>query len=578
MRPAAMQLAALAFASILCGAAAVAAEADARPDGSTPLEWAVFKGDVAQAKKLLAAGADVKAMNAYGVNAMQLAADASNTELIRLLLKAGADPNSPNPDGETALHLVARSGNVEAARLLLKAGAQVDPRESFGGQTPLMWAAARRHPEMVDLLAAKGANLNARSAVRDYQRVATAESRAKFLDRGGFTPLLYAARENCGACVEVLLKHKVDVDLPDPSGMSPLTIAMMNSNWDIAKRLIEAGADVNEWDIFGQAPLHVAIGNMRSRGNGDPLDLDHPNKATGREVVQLLVERGANPNQQTYFKPPGRGGFGGGIGFGSATGRGTTPFLVACANGDLEVVKLLLAHGANPRLATADGQGPIILAVGSRSGGTGNPAPVRADVAPEKEPGSGSEIPPAVRGGTRARTGTGTGAASPGGAPAAATSGASAGPAPAAAGAGPADGMVAHLNPTVELIDYLVAHGADINLMSKRHFLQRTRGGSALHYAVRAGNKEVMAALIRLGIDVNLKDEDGLTALDYAMARGYVPFLQMRGRPRNDLAQILRTAGANVELAKTPDWPPQSPPIATVVYDAVIWPVDPVGP
>ncbi len=163
-----MQVVAFAVAGILCGAAAGAADVSDHPDGSTPLEWAVFHGDVAQAKQLLAAGADVKARNAYGVTAMQLAADASNTELIRLLLKAGADPNSPNPEGETALHLVARAGNVEAAKLLLKAGAEVDPRESFGGQTPLMWAAARRHPEMVELLADKGANVNARSAVRDY--------------------------------------------------------------------------------------------------------------------------------------------------------------------------------------------------------------------------------------------------------------------------------------------------------------------------------------------------------------------------------------------------------------------------
>lgn len=579
-------LVALAVAGVLYGAAGLAAPAatDVRPDGSTPLEWAVFKGDVEQAKKLLAAGANVKAMNAYGVSAMQLAADASNTELIRLLLKAGADPNSPNPDGETALHLVARSGNVEAAKLLLGAGAEVDPRESFGGQTPLMWAVARRHPDVVELLASRGANVNARSAIRDYQRVATAESRAKFLDRGGFTPLLYAARENCGACVEVLLKHKVDVDLPDPSGMAPISIAMMNGNWDIAKRLIEVGADVNEWDIYGQSPLHVAIGDMRRSGNGNPLDEDRPNKATGREVVQLLVERGANPNQQTYFKPPAsRGGFGAGVGFGSQTGRGTTPFLMACASGDLDVVKLLLAHGANIKLATADGQGPVILAVGSRSGGTGNPGPQRGDVAPEPAAGAAGEIPPAVRGGSRARPGgaaAGTTASSaPAGAP---PPGLRSGPSdrmgPGLVVAGPHPPAPAHVNPTVELISYLVANGADINLMSKRHFLQRTRGGSALHYAVRSGNKEVMAALIKLGIDVNLKDEDGLTALDYAMARGYVPFLQMRARPRKDLADILRNGGATVELAQTPDWPPQSPPIGTVVYDAVIWPVDPVGP
>jgi ankyrin repeat protein len=414
-----------------------------------------------------------------------------------------------------------------------------------------MWAVARRHPEMVELLASKGANVNARSAIRDYQRVATAESRAKQLDRGGFTPLMYAARENCGACVDVLLKHKVDIDQPDPSGMAPMVIAMLNGNWDIAKQLIQAGADVNEWDIFGQAPLSVAISNMNTRSNGNPLDRDMPNKADGREVVQLLVDRGANPNQQTYYRAAGRG-FGG-------TGRGTTPFLVACASGNIDVVKLLLAHGANPKLATADGQGPIILAVGSRNGGTGNPGPARADIPPAAA-GPGTEIPPAAsRGGGRGRGGAGA-------------------PPPDAAAGGPADKTVPGTNPTVELINLLAASGADVNLMSKRHFLQRTRGGSALHYAVRAGNKDVITALVKLGIDVNAKDEDGLTALDYAMARGYVPFLQMQGRPRRDLADLLRGSGANVELAKTPDWPPQSPPIATVVYDAVIWPVDPVGP
>src|SRR5581483_11108358 len=158
--------------------AAGKADEPRKPDGSTPLMLATFEGDVAQVARLLKEGADVKATNSYGVNAMQLAADTANTELIGLLLKAGADPESPNADGETALHLVARSGNVDAAKLLLKAGAKVDTVEQFGGQTPLMWAAARRHPQMVELLLSKGANVNARGAIRDYKRVATAESRA----------------------------------------------------------------------------------------------------------------------------------------------------------------------------------------------------------------------------------------------------------------------------------------------------------------------------------------------------------------------------------------------------------------
>ena len=70
---------------------------------------------------------------------------------------------------------------------------------------------------------------------------------------------MYAARENCLECVNVLLKHHVDVDLPDPDGVAPVTVAIMNRNWDIARRLIEAGADVNQWDMYGQGPLYAAV-------------------------------------------------------------------------------------------------------------------------------------------------------------------------------------------------------------------------------------------------------------------------------------------------------------------------------
>jgi hypothetical protein len=148
------------------------------------------------------------------------------------------------------------------------------------------------------------------------------------------------------------------------------------------------------------------------------------------------------------------------------------------------------------------------------------------------------------------------------------------GPAPAAGGAG-----ANRPNPQVELLKLLAAEGAVVNLMAQRHFLQRSRGGSALHYVVRGGgNRQVIQALVDLGLDINAKDEDGLTALDYAMARGYVPFLQMPQQPNKALADYLRSLGANVELEKIPDWPPQGPPIATTVYDSVIWPVDPVGP
>ncbi|HWL63719.1 MAG TPA: ankyrin repeat domain-containing protein [Steroidobacteraceae bacterium] len=578
--------AAVAAALLLGSATALADVKDVnarQPDGSTPLQWAAFEGDVAEAKRLIAAGADVNATNNYGINAMLLAADIASTELIQLLLKHGVDPNTSNADGETPLHLVARAGNIEAAQALLKAGAKVDPREKFGDQTPLMWAVVRRHPAMADFLLEQGADVNARSAIRDYQRVATAESRAKSLDRGGFTPLIYAARENCRECIDVLLRHGADVNLPDPTGVVPMVIAMINGNTDIAKRLIEAGADVNQWDIYGQAPLHVAIANMSGGRGGNPLDADQPQQATGAELVQMLIERGANPNQQTYLRPAVRGG----------GGRGTTPFLVAVGTGNLDLVKQLVAKGANVRLSTSEGTGAIHAAVQARSGGGGGGGGFGAGGPP---PGGGG--PPA---GDAPAAGAGDGGAAPGGepgAPAAAPRAAApvagtaslmgaapprggapgAGGAPAARGAGPGTGGP-RPNPQVELVKYLVEQGADLHLVAQRHFLNRSRGGSALHYAVRGGgNRQVIQALVELGLDINVKDEDGLTALDYAMARGYVPFLQMPSQPNKSLADFLRSLGATVELQTIPDWPPQGPPIATAVYDSVIWPVDPVGP
>jgi len=557
-----------------------------QPDGSTPLQWAAFEGNVAEARRLIAAGADVNATNNYGINAMLLAADIASTELIQLLLKHGVDPDTSNTDGETPLHLVARAGNIEAAKALLKAGAKVDPREKFGDQTPLMWAVVRRHPAMAEFLLEQGADVNARSAIREYQRVATAESRAKSLDRGGFTPLLYAARENCRECMDVLLRHGADVNLPDPSGVVPMVIAMINGNTDIAKRLIEAGADVNQWDIYGQAPLHVAIANMSGGRSVNPLDADEPQQATGAELVQMLIERGANPNQQTYFRPAVRGG----------GGRGTTPFLVAVGTGNLDLVKQLVAGGANVKLSTSEGTGAIHAAVQARGGGGGGgggfggggPPPggggPPAGDAPAAGAGDaggagGSEpgAPPAAPRAASQAAGTSTlmGAApARGGAPGAAGPGG----APGGRGAGPGAGGP-RPNPQVELVKYLVEQGADLHLVAQRHFLNRSRGGSALHYAVRGGgNRQVIQTLVELGLDINVKDEDGLTALDYAMARGYVPFLQMPSQPNKALADYLRSLGATVELQTIPDWPPQGPPIATAVYDSVIWPVDPVGP
>jgi len=445
------------------------------PDGSTPLQWAVYEGNVAEVKRLLRAGADVTVANNYGATPMSLAAEVGNADIIAVLLETGANVESPNADGQTALLAVARTGNVKAAQLLLDAGAKVDAREQFGGQTALMWASARRHPDMMRLLIAKGADVNARSAVRDYQRHVTAEGRPKSLDSGGLTPLLYAARENCSMCVDVLLEKGADINLPDPDDVSPLLIAIMNANWDLAQRLIEAGADVNQWDLYGEAPLFTAV-NLRNRIDGGRASIDSTNKANGLSIVKLLLERGANPNMQLSFKPANLTG--------STNTRGSTPLIRAANNADLEVVKLLLEHGADATVYMADRQTPIHAVLSGR--------------APEPQ--------------------------------------------------------------ALELIKILHDAGTDVNEIALINHPEEIRGGTALHYAVRKRQKDVIKLLASYGIDMNAVDQDGLTALDYTQSRGFMPFMALQTPLFKEEAALLRELGATKLLEKSPMWPVLGPP------------------
>jgi ankyrin repeat protein len=454
-------------------------------DGSTPLQWAVYNGDVAEARRLLAAGADVSLANNYGATPMSLAAEVGNTDMLKVLLEVGAHADSPDPDGQTALLAVARTGNAEAARLLLGHGATVDAREKWGGQTALMWASARRHPAMMQLLIARGADVNARSIDRNYQRHVTAEGRPKSLDSGGLTPLLYAARENCMACVDVLLKNGADIDLPDPDGVSPLLVAIMNANWDLARQLILAGADVKQWDIYGETPLFTAV-DLRSRLDGGRASIDPLNKANGLTIVKLLLERGADPNMQLFFKPANVRG--------ATNTRGSTPLVRAANNGDLEVVKLLLEHGADATLYLADRQTPIHAVIAGRS----------------SEPQA------------------------------------------------------------LELIRLLKKAGTDVNVVALVNHGEEVRGGTALHYAVRKRQKEVIKLLASFGIDMNATDQDGLTALDYTQSRGFMPFMALQTPVYNDEAALLRELGATKLRDRSPVWPVLGPPQGVW---ADIWPL-----
>jgi ankyrin repeat protein len=331
-------------------------------DGTTALHWAVYNDDVALVDRLIKAGADVSAVNEYGSTPMQEAAVTADTTVLRALLNAGANVDSPNPEAQTALMVVARSGNVEAAKLLLSHGAQVDAREQWGGQTALMWAAAQRQPQMVKLLIEHHADANAHGAVRDWQRRVTAEGRPKNMNHGGFTPLLYAAREGCIECAKYLLKGGADLNLTDPDQTTPLVLALLNMHFDTASYLISAGADVNKWDFYGQTPLYVAI-DMNTLPVGGRPDLPSEDKLTGLDIAAQLLKAGANVNAQLKLRPQYRNGVfdrGGD----QVLSTGATPLLLACKSGDMPAIKLLLEHKALVNLPTASGITPLMAAAG----------------------------------------------------------------------------------------------------------------------------------------------------------------------------------------------------------------------
>src|SRR5437868_592735 len=136
-------------------------------------------------------------------------------------------------------------GNRAAVLALLAAGADVNAKEHFGGQSALMWAAAQRQAEMVKFLASHGADLNARGVIHQWERKVITEPRPKDMNKGGFTPLLYAAREGCVECAKHLIAAGADLNLEDPDRVTPLNMALLNLHFELAASLIKAGADID---------------------------------------------------------------------------------------------------------------------------------------------------------------------------------------------------------------------------------------------------------------------------------------------------------------------------------------------
>ena len=419
-------------------------------DGATAIQWAAYRNDLTMADALIAAGANVKAASREGATPLYLASMEGSSAMIGKLLDAGADANEQEPGGQTPLMLASRSGNLDSIKALLDHKADINAKEKLRGTTPLMWAVSESHPAAVKLLIERGANVSANAdpdaggkprnnlANPKTQRAnsffgAAATSGAKppasapaggkpaapkksaaeveaeltaagvdpsllsgFIDLGnlppgvdvsvivqqlaqfgfgkpvkdggGLTPLVLAARQDCMECAQLLLDAGADVNQQTLYGWTALLTATQNRHYRFAAYLLDKGANPNIPNKGGWTPLYLATDNRNIEAGDYPVrtpDMDH------LDFIKLLIAKGANVNARVCGPQSTPKNC---VGDSTETRtnftmqwlfeEGATPFLRAAQSGDVPLMKLLLEHGADPKIYTAHNVTPLAVASG----------------------------------------------------------------------------------------------------------------------------------------------------------------------------------------------------------------------
>lgn len=365
-----------------------------RIGGYTPLHLASRRGHTGMVRTLLAAGADVHAVTTNsGVTALHLAAAAvGGAASVRALLESGADPDATEASfGQTPLMFAAAANRVEAVRALLDAGA--DPSIQTRVVDVLQHVIADDEAARVlqdaleEMRAAEGGGADWRPSPSQVRRAV--EKQRAYLESGepyreyhpdelvthrpdypggpdvarrpyretlvgftgGMTALLHAAREGNVEAAMALLDGGADIDQTSADNTSPLLIATLNGQFDLALRLVERGGDPDiAASTDGATPLFAVLNTHWAPKSNYPQPRAHDNQRTEyMDVLAALLEAGADPNPRLnthlWYWEYGLTKIGTDL-------RGATPFWRAAYAQDVEAMKLLAAHGADPQIPT----------------------------------------------------------------------------------------------------------------------------------------------------------------------------------------------------------------------------------
>jgi ankyrin repeat protein len=491
----------------------------AQGDGMTALHWAAQKGDLDLAQTLLYAGANIRATTRVGgYTPLLIASRNGHAALVDALLTGGADPNLATSNGATPLMMAAQGGNADVVKALIARGADVNAKEKVKNETALMIAASYGRADVIRALTAHGAELAATTKVLDMavfnkeegerlaqfqqQQAAQAaasgrgnagapEGRRGFnpnakpgIERqynytelvaywGGMSAIHFAAREGRIEAVKALAEAKADLNQKVVGDNStPMLIATINGHFDLAKYLLDQGADPNLAAHNGVTPLYAALNVQWAAKALYPQPRAYEQQhASYLDLMTALLDKGADPNArltkkvwyaQYDFDQSG------------LDEAGSTPFWRAAYASDIDAMKLLIARGADPNIPTMRTPGRV------RTGDVGER--VLADVAP---------TPPIPVGG-------------PGIAPLL-----------AAAGQGYGEGFAANHHRyapggMLAAVKYLVEElHADVNVRDHE-------GNTAIHHAAARGDNEMILYLVSKGADPKIINRAGQTTVDLA--------------------------------------------------------------